>query len=173
MTNQSTNLDKLLKKLTKNITFYYIEQKSIASKEEVDGHFVYSRFKKIESAIDDITLLQHIKKEINLAISVKNSNFLIFEYSGSEAFAFGALLYKLASFEDIKDIEIISYSDDKLVILLEPNIQDKLELNRLAKELSNKIELRVPISWRILPTDSKPDNGNLLILPREYIESPW
>jgi len=173
MISQSTNLSKLLKKLTKESKFYYIEQKSIASKEEVDGHFVYSRFKKINSKIDDILLQQHIKKEINLAISVKNSNFLIFEYSGAEAFAFGALLYKLASFEDIKDIEIVSYNDDKLIILLEPNIKDRLKLNQLAKDISSKLELRVPVSWRILPLESKPDNGNLLQLPREYIEAPW
>ena len=173
MINQSTNLEKLLKKLTKKSKFYYIEQKSIASKEEVNGHFVYSRFKKINSSINDTLLQQHLKKEINLAISVKNSNFLIFEYSGKEAFAFGALLYKLASFEDINDIEIINYGDNKLTILLEPKTEDRVELNRLAKDLSRKLELKVPISWRILPTNSKPDNGNLLILPREYVEAPW
>ena len=173
MISQSTNLDKLLNKLIKNSSFYYIEQKSIASKEEVNGHTIYSRFKKIDSKINQTLLKQHLNKEINLAISVKNSNFIVFEYSGAEAFAFGVLLYKIASIEGISDINIINYSDDKLIILLHPNIKDKKRLKELANDISNKLELRVPISWKVLPIDEKPDNGNLLILPREYIKSPW
>ena len=173
MIDQSTNLAKLLKKLTQDSTYYYIEQKSIASKEEVNGHTIYSRFKKVNSKINETVLKQHLNKEINLAISVKNSNFIVFEYSGSEAFAFGAILYKLASLEGILDINIINYSDDKLIILLQPNTKDRKKIKEIANRISKKIELKVPISWKILPIDEKPDNGNLLILPREYIDVPW
>ena len=174
MTNQSTNsIYKLIKELTSSSEFYYIEQKSIASIEEVDGHIVYSHYKRYNAPITDELINQHINAEINLAISVKDRKILVYEYNGNEAYAFGLLLYKLALLENIKKIEILNYSTDKISLLLKPNEENLENIENLSKKISDKIEEKLPLSWRVLPSNIRPDNGNLIHLPREYIEVPW
>jgi len=169
----TNNLMEFLQELTKTSNFYYIEQKSIASKEEVDGHTVYSHFKRVDKKITESLLQQHINKEINLAISIKNSSDFVFEYSGKYAYAFGALLFKLASYEDIEKIAILEYSLNKLVIYIAPNSKNITTNRDLAKKISKKLEEKLPLSWRVLPNDLRPNNGNLVILPREIIEPTW
>ena len=174
MINQSTNnLTKLLEELTKDSKFYYVEQKGISSCEELDGHTIYSHFKRINQPINSLLLKQHINKEQNIAISIKNRNFLLFEYSGEFAYAFGALLYKLAEHEGIDNIYIIEYSLDKLIICLAPKSIDFNTLVNIGNRISEKILLKLPLAWRVLPNSDRPDSGNLLILPREYINPPW
>ena len=174
MTNQSTNLlFKLIKELTSSSEFYYIKQKSIASIEEVDGHTVYSHYKRYNAPITNELINQHINTEINLAISIKDKPIIVFEYSGKNVYAFGVLLYKLAMQESIKKVEILDYSVDKIVVMLEPIEKNLAKIDNLAKKISNKIEERLPLSWKIFPDNLRPDNGNLLKLPKEYIEVPW
>ncbi len=174
MTNQSTNLlFKLIKELTSSSEFYYIKQKSIASIEEVDGHTVYSHYKRYNAPITNELINQHINTEINLAISIKDKPIIVFEYSGKNVYAFGVLLYKLAMQESIKKVEILDYSVDKIVVMLEPIEKNLAKIENLAKKISNKIEERLPLSWKIFPDNLRPDNGNLLKLPKEYIEVPW
>jgi len=174
MTDLSTNtLMEFLQYLTKTSNFYYIEQKSIASKEEVDGHTVYSHFKRVDKKITESLLQQHINKEINLAISIKDSSSFVFEYSGKYAYAFGALLFKLASYEDIEKIAILEYSLNKLVIYVAPKGKNIAQSQELAKKISKKIEEKLPLAWRFLPNDLRPNNGNLIVLPREIIEPTW
>ena len=174
MTDQSTNsLYRLIKELTSSSESYYIEQKSIASIEEVDGHTVYSHYKRYNSPITDELINQHINSEINLAISIKDKPIIVFEYSGKNVYAFGVLLYKLAQQESIKKVEILDYSGDEIVIMLEPIEQNLEEIENLSKKISTKIEEHLPLSWKILPNKLRPDNGNLLHLPREYIDLPW
>ena len=144
-------------------------KKSISSIEEIDGHIVYSRFQRYNKSINDTLLQQHLSKDINLAISLKDLNGITFEYSGKYAFAFGAMLYNLSKDNNLKSFEIIEYSLEKLVIYLE----FKEDSKKKCEEISKIIELKLPLSWRILPNCNRPDNGNLLILPREYIENPW
>jgi len=169
MTNQSTNLNNLLKVLTENVDTYYIKQKKLASQEGSE-HIIFSYFKPIKGKITPTLLQQHIKKEITLAISVKNSNILVFEYRGEQGFAFGALLFRL-----LKDVNaqayIIKYSLDKLIIFIKPN--NGLNLTKLSKTLDQNLQTKLTKEWRIYPIKSRPNLGNLLILPREYIESPW
>ncbi len=174
MTNQSTNLlFKLIKELTSSSEFYYIKQKSIASIEEVDGHTVYSHYKRYNAPITNELINQHINTEINLAISIKDKPIIVFEYSGKNVYAFGVLLYKLSMQESIKKVEILDYSVDKIVVMLEPIEKNLAKIDNLAKKISNKIEERLPLSWKIFPDNLRPDNGNLLKLPKEYIEVPW
>ena len=174
MIDQSTNsLFKLIKELSSGSEFYYIEQKSIASIEEVDGHTVYSHYKRYNAPINDELINQHINAEINLAISIKDKPISIFEYSGENVYAFGLLLYKLALQEGIKRVEILDYSIDKIVVMIEYIEQNLENIENLSKKISDKIEERLPLSWRLLPNNLRPDNGNLMILPREHIELPW
>ena len=174
MTDQSTNsLFKLIKELTASYEFYYIEQKSIASMEEVDGHTVYSHFKRYNTPISDELINQHINAEISLAISIKDKPISVFEYSGENVYAFGLLLYKLALQESIKKVEILDYNIDKIVLMLVPIEQNLEKIKNLSKNISSKIEEQLPLSWKILPNNLRPDNGNLLHLPKEYIALPW
>ena len=174
MINQSTNsLFKLIKELTLGSEFYYVKQKSIASVEEVDGHIVYSHYKRYNSPITDELIKQHINAEITLAISIKGKPISVFEYSGKNVYAFGLLLYKLSQHENIKKIEILDYSSDKITILLDPIEQNIKIIENLLKNISEKIESKLPLSWRVSPNNLRPDNGNLLQLPKEYIELPW
>ncbi len=174
MTNQSTNsLFKLIKELSYGSEFYYIEKKSISSIEEIDGHTVYSHYKKYNAPITDELINQHINSEINLAISIKDKPIIAFEYSGKNVYAFGVLLYKLAQQNSIKKIEILDYTIDKIVIILEPIEKNLKEIEKLSKKISTKIEEHLPLSWKIFPNYLRPDNGNLLKLPKEYIELPW
>ena len=174
MTNQSTNLlFKLIKELTFGSESYYIGQKSIASIEEADGHTVYSHYKRYNAPISDELINQHINAEINLAISIKDKPIIIFEYSGKNVYAFGVLLYKLAKQESVKKVYILDYSIDKIVMMLEPKEENFKEIENLSKKISTKIEERLPLSWRVIPNKLRPDNGNLLQLPKEYIDFPW
>jgi len=174
MINQSTNnLLKLLEELTTGSKFYYIEQEDISSCEELDGHIIYSHFKRIDEPINTLLLKQHINQEHNLAVSIKNSNFILFEYSGEFAYAFGVLLYKLAKREGIENIYITEYSLNKLVICLNVVNAENNSLSILATKISDAILMKLPLSWRILPNNNRSDNGNLLILPKEYITPLW
>ena len=174
MIDQSTNsLFELIKELTLGSEFYYIKQKSIASAEEVDGHIVYSHYKRYDSLITDELIYQHINAEIDLAISIKEKPVSIFEYSGKNVYAFGLLLYKISQQEKIKKIDILDYSAEKITILIDP-IEQKIEdIKKLSKKISEMIEARLPLSWRVLPNNLRPDNGNLLRLPKEHIKLPW
>jgi len=173
MISQSTNFKQLLEELTKDSSFYYIEKKRISSTENIDGHTVYSHFQRVNEPITPLLLKQHINREINLAISVKNSKSIIFEYSGEYAYAFGSLLFKLAHLENIKKIYIIEYSLSKLTIYLYPNSKTQSKSKEIAKKLSEQISAKLPYAWKVLPDEKRPDNGNLLILPRELITPNW
>ena len=99
---------------------------------------------------------------------------MLFEYSGEFAYAFGTLLYKLAkSDEGVENIYIVEYSLNKLVICLTFNSIDFNFLVNLGNKISEKILLKFPFAWRVLSNVNRPDNGNLLILPREFIVPPW
>ena len=169
MIDQSTNLLNFLKELTKDCEFFYIEQPKISSKEELNGSIVYSRYKRVDEKINLTLLKQHINKEITIAISVKNSNFLLFEYSGEYGIRFATLLYKFVEDEDIDFIKTVRYDANSLAIL----ISAKQNISELADRLSDKLLDKLPKEWRVLPIEYKPNNGNLLILPRDILDLPW
>ena len=170
MIDQSTNIYKLLKELTKDVSSYYIKQKDINNYEESNGHFVYSHFKPYNGTIDSTLLEQHLHKDITLAISVKNSNILFFDYRGKTAFAFGTLLTRLLD-RDKFTIYITEYSLDRLSLYIKP--KNIVDLDRLRVELESALESKLPKEWRVYPIKNSPNLGNLMILPREFIESPW
>ncbi|NPA28371.1 MAG: DUF1882 domain-containing protein [Epsilonproteobacteria bacterium] len=165
MIDQYTNISELLLKLTKGCTTYYIEQSTISSKETLNSLTIYSRFKKFEGEIDSTLIKQHINKEITLAVPIKDSG-VLFEYRGEDAIAFGSLLFKLAKKKGIKDIFIVEYGVDRLVIYL-------IDTKNLVKELDESLQQFFQKEWRVLPNKNIPQLGNLLILPREIIKSPW
>ncbi len=170
MIDQSTNIEKLLLELTKSVDCYYIKQASLISSKNKNGHYVYSHFLPVRKKVDKTLIKQHLNKELTIAISLKNLNALVFEYRGKEAFAFGTLLFRILKENHLQG-KILEYSFDKLLIFIEfPN---KRELKEKRVLLSAKIKDLIPQDWRILPIDSKPELGNLIILPREIIQEPW
>ena len=169
MINQSIKILNLLKELTQGCDHYYIEEDKISSIEEINGHKIYSHYKRINKKVDNSLLNKHINKDINLAISVKNLNLIVFEYYGKYAYAFGVMITNIASLYQIEKVEIIEYSLDKLVVYLKPSISNKKEIEEISNKISDKLKEKLPCTWRILPNSNRPDNGNLLILPREYL----
>jgi len=75
--------------------------------------------------------------------------------------------------ENIKKIYIIEYSLSKLTIYLYPNSKTQSKSKEIAKKLSEQISAKLPYAWKVLPDEKRPDNGNLLILPRELITPNW
>jgi len=170
MISQSTKIYTLLKELTKDVSSYYIKQKNINNVEEENGHIIYSHFKFYSGKINSTLINQHLNKEITLAISVKDSNILLFEYRGKLAFAFGALLYRLIDEKEFS-IYIIEYSMDRVLLYIKPN--KKIDLDRFREYLDQLLEDKLTKEWRIYPLNNRPNLGNLMVLPREFIDSPW
>jgi hypothetical protein len=170
MTSQSTNIDRLLKELTKSVGSYYIKSKNLDNFEEEDGHIIFSHFKRFDKKITPTLLQQHLQKEITLAISVKNSNILLLDYRGEMGYAFGSLVYKILD-KDSFSIYIIEYSLDRVLLYIRPKID--INLDSFREELEELLEAKMVKEWRVYPVKSRPNLGNLMILPREYIESPW
>ena len=171
MISQSiNNLDELLELLIKDKSGYYIEQKSISSKEEIDGHTIYSKFKFFKSKITPILIEQHLRKDINLAISLKDSNAIVYEYSGKYKDAFTTLLKHYFEEENIRDIYIIDNNNQKIILYIPLTIEEKRVISDITKNIEKKLENKIPKEWRVLPNILRPEIGNLLILPREFIE---
>jgi len=172
MTSQSINtLEQLLADLTKDAKEYYIKQKSLGSFEELNGTTIYSRFKPYLGAITNTLLQQHLNKEITLAINIQRDDILVYEYRGKRAYAFGALLFKLLNKELIKRSYIIKYSDNMILIYLQ--FYDKAKREPFKKEIEATLQLHLEKEWRVYPIKERPKLGNLMELPREYIEVPW
>jgi hypothetical protein len=170
MINQSTNIYKLLKELTEDVGSYYIKSKELSSYEGPNGHIIYSHYKRQNCNLTDTLLQQHLQKEITVAISVKNSNILLFDYRGNMGYAFGALIYRLVD-KDRFSIYIIEYSTDRLKLYIKPKNNIKMESFR--EELEEALESKLTKEWRVYPVKSNLNLGNLMELPREFIESPW
>jgi hypothetical protein len=101
---------------------------------------------------------------------VKNSDILYIEYKGKDGFAFGTLLFRLIDKEKF-DVYIIEYSLDTLSIYIKPKFKSDMLLFR--KTLEEALESKLTKEWRVYPINSRPSLGNLIILPREVISSPW
>ncbi len=169
MTEQFTNIEKLLLELTKDLNCYYLKQPSIYKKGK-NGYYIYSHFQLIPKKIDLFLIRKHLQKELTLAIPLKKITALVFEYRGKEAYAFGTLLFRILKEYHLKG-QIIEYSLDKLLIFV--SFLNNKELIEKKEYLIQDIKKIMPQDWRILPIDSKPDLGNLLILPREIVDNPW
>jgi len=165
MTEQFTNIYQLLLELTKNSTSYYIKQSSTLSSETINGNTVFSKYKYFEGKVTSTLLKQHINREIELAISIKNENVLLFEYRGKEIYAFKVLLTNLAKIEKIKDVVIVNYDVNSLTILL--RLDNNVNRDLLKSRLESYLEDKLPKQWRILPIENKPNLSNLLHLPHE------
>ncbi len=173
MINQSTNIYDLISRLAKDASYYYIEQDSISSKGEIGGWTVYSRYKKFNGKVTDNLIQEHLNKKINLALSLKNIDGVLFEYSGQEAYAFGALISKFANMEKNLKLDILDYSLNKLLIFISSNEKNYHNIEKIAKKISNNLEEHFEKNWRVLPLNSRPEIGNLLQLPREIVYNPW
>ncbi len=171
MINQSTNLEQLLLELTKDAQEYYIKQKSLGSFEELNGNRIYSRFKPYKGNITPTLLQQHLKKEITLAINLKKEDILLYEYRGNRVYAFGTLFFKLLNKELIAKSHIIKYSEDMLLIYLK--FKNKEDVEHFKKQMQEALLVHLEKEWRVYPLKERPKLGNLMELPREYIESPW
>ncbi len=173
MTSRYTNIKELINRLIEGSEGYYIEQESISSYEEIDGHGIYSRYKKFDGQISSELLEEHLNKNINLAISLKNKNFVIFEYYGKEAYAFGSLLYKFVSQDCTLEFDILNYNLDNLTIFIGSKERKGNDIKKISENLSKKLQNSLQKQWRVLPLNSRPEIGNLLLLPRELIDNPW
>jgi len=169
MINQSTNIYQLLQELTKDVGSYYLKQKNLISSEE-NGHIIYSHFKEIRQSITPILLKQHLQKDLTLAISIKDKNILYVEYRGKDGFAFGTLLSRLVDKDKI-DIYIIEYTLEKLSIYLRPKVE--IDLDSYRDYLDSSLESKLSKEWKFYPLKNISNLGNLIVLPREFIESPW
>ncbi len=171
MIDQSiNNIDKLLELLTNNKDGYYIEQKSISSKEEVNGHTIYSKYKFFNKKITPTLLKQHLYKDINLAISLTNYKAMAFEYSGKYRDAFIMLLKYFFKEEGYNNLYITTLNNQKIVVYIEVNLKNRDDFIKLEKKINKKLSQKLTKEWRVIPNFLRPDIGNLLELPREYIE---
>jgi len=166
MTNQYTNLLKLLRELTKDCQSYYIKHPTTLSKETLNGNTTYSKYKKYKGTITDNLLKQHINKEIDLAISIKDfKNVLVYNYKGKQLYAFKNLLTEIAKIENINKLIILEYSVNSLSIYID--LPQNYDINSLKTKIDNIIENKLPKEWIILPNPKKPHLSNLIYLPRE------
>jgi len=171
MINQSTNsIAELLKLLTNNSSGYYIEQKSISSFKEIDGHTVYSKFKYYNKAITQILINQHLSKDINIAVALKNYDAIVYDYSGKHREAFISLLKYFFMQEGINNLYITTLNNQKIILYVRVNLKNREAFISLNKKIEKKLLDRLAKEWRVLPNFLRPDIGNLLQLPREYIK---
>ena len=171
MTNQSiNNLNELIELIIDDKIGYYIEQKSISSKIAYDGHTIYSKFKYFNNPITPTLINQHLSKEINLAISLKDTKAMVFEYSGKYREAFVSLLQHFFKKLNYNKIYITTLNNQKIVLYIEVNLENRADFVNLEKKIDKKLTERLDREWRVYPNFLRPDIGNLLILPREYIE---
>jgi hypothetical protein len=170
MTSQSiNNIQELLQLLTKDSKGYYIEQKSISSKEEIDGHTIYSKFKYYNKEITQTLLKQHLSKEINIALSLKNYSAVAYDYSGNNKEAFASLISYFYKQEGFNDIFITTLDNNKLTLYISLNLDNKEQFTKLINKIEKNLQDRLPKEWRVLPNFLRPDIGNLLQLPREFL----
>lgn len=169
MISQSTSIEALLSRLTKESTSYYIEQKSIATRACVDGHTFYSRFKKYEGRVSQTLITQHIKKIITLAVPL-DTNSILFEYSGEHMIVFVNLLFRLAKEFGIDTLAITMYNFDKIIVYLSTIEYNSNTTLQFLEKVEKVLEEKLPDQWQILPKKNRPEIGNLLILPREVID---
>jgi len=170
MTNQYTNLLKLLRELTKNCNSYYIKHPTLLSKETFNGNTTYSKYKKFNGKVTETLLKQHINKEIDLAISIKDlKNVLVYNYKGKQIYAFKNLLIELAKIENVRNIIVLDYSVNSLSIYID--LPEEANVNIFRNKIDSIIENKLPKEWITLPNNKKPHLSNLIYLPRElYIE---
>ncbi len=168
MTSQSTNIETLLRRLTRESTCYYIEQQEIATRSQINGHILYSRYKKFDGTISVTLIKQHISKEINLAIPL-NENDYLFEYSGEHILAFTTLLFHIAKEFSIKTLLITNYSFSRISIYLSTNEYNRNTIRDFIEKVSRVLKEKLPNEWQLLPKKNIPEIGNLLLLPREII----
>ena len=171
MISQSINdINELLELLTINTKGYYIEQKSISSKEEIDGHTIYSKFKYFNNNITPTLLKQHLSKDINLAITLNDYSAVAFEYSGKNRDAFISLIKHFFNQEGFENIYITTLNNQKIVVYIKLNLENREDFTTLLKKINKNLSDRLTKEWRVIPNFLRPDIGNLLELPREYIE---
>jgi len=170
MTSQSINsIHKLLHRLTKESTHYYVEEKHIVSRSTLNGHTFYSRFKRFEGPITQTLIEQHLNKTLTLAIALKSDD-LVFEYSGEHMIVFASLLQHLAQEFGINNLTITEHSMDKLVIYIPTNEYNSNTIDAFLEKSQIVLDLKLPQQWQILPKKNRPEIGNLLLLPREVLE---
>ncbi len=172
MINQSINsIESLLLDLTKESSSYYIKQKNLSSFVQKSGNIIYSHYKPYQGEITPTLIKQHLNKEITLAIDLKKDNILLYKYRGKRAYAFGVLFFKLISKDIVKKSHIIKYSDDTLLIYLE--LKNKELIEEFKEEIEKKLLFHLEKEWKVYPIEDRPKIGNLMELPREFIELPW
>jgi len=170
MTNQYTNLLKLLRELTKDCKSYYIKHPTTLSKETLNGNTVYSKYQKYNGKVTDTLLKQHINNEIDLAISIKDlKNILVYNYKGKQLHAFKNLLTEIAKIENINKLITLEYSVNSLSIYID--LPQNHDMKSLKNKIDNIIANKLPKEWITLPNPKKPHLSNLIYLPKElFIE---
>ncbi len=160
MIKKSINqLEALLKLITSGVKGYYIEQKNIATKVDIDGHIYYSKYRYFSGTITDILIKQHLSKNINLAISLENYSAIVFKYSGEERAAFLSLIKYYITKDERDGIYIISDSNLSLELYIRLKCANKDNFNDILQKVTTNLDSRISQEWIALPNILYPDIG--------------
>ena len=163
-------IDELLLFLTSNSDGYYIEQNAIASKININGHITYSRFKYFSGKITKVLLEQHKSKYINMAVALKDYSALVLEYSGVFQEAFVSLVAHFIGKEYSDKILIIKRNNLNITLYIKLKSNNLKDFLKVKQKVTKNLEYRLTNEWKILPSNLNPEIGNILQLPREFLE---
>ncbi len=161
MIDQSTKRDLKAELLSflEGAEYYYIKSTNIVDKISFNGRNFYSKYKRVDKKPNSIVLNQHLKREIKVALPLKENQIFI-RYFGKESDKFLFLLNRLIR-ESQK--EIFLYQKDKEIdILIVLNSNSSYKIKRL---ISSKLREFLEIEWKILPDKTLPESYNIFPLP--------
>jgi hypothetical protein len=172
-TEHSLSFPETLARLAASADHYYLKSPSIVDRIEHRGRTFYSKFRRVEGAVNEILLRQHLDREITLALPLLREgegDRLVIEYEGDEPERFVQTLRHL--FAHLGHEKYAIYRGKRpdrrtAILFLEERTLDALHEKGAA--LSGMLQTRLPKSWRILPDRRLPEAYNIYTLPYGYI----
>lgn len=168
-----TEMDlKLIKMDTKQ---YYKKLNTLGNKITYNGKTMYDKFELIHEPITQKIVNEHLERKIIIAHSLilKNSivENIVFDYNGRNPERFyqkAQLLFRNEGY--INFTAYNSKTRGHLHVYIHKGHTTLNEGKRLARMLSLKLSAKMPIEWRVFPTDTLPPQYNILALPYEVYQ---
>ncbi|OQX72793.1 MAG: hypothetical protein B6D59_07575 [Campylobacteraceae bacterium 4484_4] len=165
-----------LSQLKLDRSYYYVKRRSIVEKITFDHRTFYAKFEKIDEALSDTVISQHLNRQYTIAaplLTKGKTNYLVIEYRGSEPLRFYHTSKHLMRTLLIDDYCYFEGKRDHYIQLFIPVDSLPLEeADESVRKISDALAMRLPREWKSFPDITLPESYNIITLPySEYSPS--
>ena len=151
---------------------YWVKSDTVVDKLSFKGRTFYNKYEKVNKALNQQIINQHMSGEITVAHSLINSRDkvenIVIDYNGRDPQRFyhrAQLLLREEGYINFTAFE--TKTPGHLHLYIHKGHTTLQEAYQLGKMISMKLAAKMPKQWRVFPTQELPLEYNILNIPQE------